>query len=129
MDPKDRQSLGIVGLTNQEAGQKPRRRREADEQGLFANWLKLQKEKGLLEYVWHRTDKRSTATVGTPDFIVALPSGKTLWIEMKSEGNQPTVEQTQTLENLARLAHSASICHSAADAIALVPQSLSFVAQ
>ena len=120
MDPKDRASLGIVGLSNQEAGQKPRRRRESDEQGVFANWLKIQKEKGALLYVWHGTHKASTATVGTPDFIVALPEGKTLWIEMKVSGNQESNEQKAFREKLLGMNHIATVSHCADDAIGFV---------
>jgi hypothetical protein len=100
---------------------------EALEQGKFARWLKEQWSAGRLEYFWQRLDKRATGKPGTPDFIVALPEAKTLWIELKSADGVLSVPQAATLKNLARLSHSAFIAHSGAQAIALVARALDAV--
>jgi hypothetical protein len=100
---------------------------EAVEQGKFAKWLKTQWEAGALEYFWQRLDKRATGKAGTPDFIVALPDGKTLWIEFKSAEGTLSVPQAATFKNLARLGHRTSICHSGAESIALVARALDIV--
>jgi hypothetical protein len=97
---------------------------EAVEQGKFAKWLKEQWQAGRLEYFWQRLDKRATGKPGTPDFIVALPEAKTLWIELKSAEGALSVPQAATLKNLARLGYSASVCHSGAEAIRLVELAL-----
>ena len=97
---------------------------EAVEQGKFAKWLKEQWEAGALEYFWQRLDKRATGKAGTPDFIVALPDAKTLWIELKSAEGTLSPVQAATLKNLVRLGYSAFIAHSGAEAIRLVQLAL-----
>lgn len=45
-------------------------------------------------YVVHsRTDQRTTQQKGTPDLILAMPKGKTVWIEIKVGKNQLSPEQ------------------------------------
>jgi hypothetical protein len=100
---------------------------EAVEQGKFARWLKEQWQAGHLEYFWQRLDKRATGKPGTPDFIVALPEGKTLWIEFKSADGVLSVPQAATFKNLARLGYRTSICHSGDEAIALAARALDSV--
>jgi VRR-NUC domain-containing protein len=97
------------------------------EQGKFAKWLKEQWQAGRLEYFWQRTDKRATGKAGTPDFIVAVPKGKTLWIEFKAPGGTLSPVQSATLKNLAILDHRTALCHSSAEAIALVARALDVV--
>jgi hypothetical protein len=100
---------------------------EAVEQGKFAKWLKQEWEAGALEYFWQRTDKKATGKPGTPDFIVALPGGKTLWIEFKSPIGLLSPVQSATLKNLAILGYRTFIAHSGAEAIALVARALDSV--
>jgi hypothetical protein len=97
---------------------------EAVEQGKFARWLKEQWSAGRLEYDWDATHKKRTGKPGWPDFTVALPDGKTLWIELKSADGTLSVPQAATFKNLARLGHSAFIAHSGAEAIRLVQPAL-----
>jgi hypothetical protein len=100
---------------------------EALEQGKFAKYLKEQWQAGRLEYFWQRLDKRATGKPGTPDFIVALPGGKTHWIEFKSPTGSLSPAQSATLKNLAILDHRTALCHSSAEAIALVARALDIV--
>ena len=45
-------------------------------------------------YVRCRMDKATTFTVpGVPDFIIAAPNGKTIWIECKTRTGKTTMEQ------------------------------------
>lgn len=44
-------------------------------------------------YVHSRTDQPSSVSVGLPDFVIALPNGKTLWLECKAKGGKLTTEQ------------------------------------
>jgi hypothetical protein len=69
--PADRERLGIT---------KPKQPREVTEQSQFAKWLT--DEQLLPPAVWHKTNKASTATLGCPDFIVAV-RGHHLWFEFK----------------------------------------------
>lgn len=36
-------------------------------------------------YIHNRMDRKSTATKGSPDFILLLPAGRTLFVECKTE--------------------------------------------
>jgi hypothetical protein len=64
-------------------------------------------------YVLHsRMDRRSTITVGAPDFCIALPSGKTCWIECKRRGGKPTPAQRGAIMVLHLLGHSAAVVDS-----------------
>ena len=92
---------------------------EAIEQGKFAKWLKTQWEAGALEYFWQRLDRKATGKPGTPDFIVALPEGKTLWIEMKC-GTELSPPQAVTLRLLAKLGHTTTVCNSVREAVKFV---------
>jgi VRR-NUC domain len=56
-------------------------------------------------FVHSRMDRPSTNNVGTPDFIVAMPNGKTLWLELKTATGKLSPEQ-QTAQHLLKTA-----CH------------------
>jgi hypothetical protein len=115
MNKEDRAALGKVGLTASEAQAKCESRLERQEQRIFANEC-LRRE---LPFVWHRTDRKSAATLGTPDFIVGL-DGQTLWIEFKAPGGILSLEQTKFRERLAEQQITLHICRGAAQAIALL---------
>jgi hypothetical protein len=53
---------------------------ERDEQKQFANYCLL----NGYPFVWHGTHKRSTGTVGCPDFIVGI-NGSVVYIEFKRD--------------------------------------------
>lgn len=63
--------------------------READLQSLIVAELKARR----LYFVQSRMDKAPTNGIGTPDFIVALSGGKTLWIECKTAKGKLSREQ------------------------------------
>jgi hypothetical protein len=124
IDPATRAQLGPAAQLNSEAGHAPRHRNEIAEQKTFAAWLKIQQHNGRLLYVWHATHTKSTATLGTPDFIVATAGPKTLWLEFKSPGNHLSPEQEQNLSVLLALGHAAQVVATAQEAITLVKTSL-----
>lgn len=68
---EDRASLGKAGMTAEEALAKADVKNERALQGLIVNLLRL---KGI-EPLWHRTDKRSAATVGWPDITFSIITG------------------------------------------------------
>lgn len=58
---------------------------EKTEQKSFANHLTNLNEKGAkIVWVWHKMNKRSRATPGTPDFFVGI-NGHAMWIEFKKD--------------------------------------------
>lgn len=56
-------------------------------------------------YVHSRMDMPSTNGVGTPDFIIALPNGKTLWCEAKARKKKPRTEQIAAGMMLKKFGH------------------------
>jgi len=68
-------------------------------------------------YVVHsRMDRRATVTVGAPDFILAMDSGRTLWIEAKRRNGKLSTSQQATRARLARLGHCHIILRSVTEA-------------
>lgn len=92
---------------------------ESVEQSKFAGWLK--DEQLLPPAIWHRTDKRSTATVGCPDFIVPI-CGQTLYIEFKKPGAELAPPQELFKRRLQEQGHVMWITLFAEDAVKLVHQ-------
>lgn len=70
--------------------------------------------------VHSRMDRPSTSGVGTPDFVVALPSGTTVWIEAKASGGKLRPEQAAWLAALRILGHRAEVVRSLPEFLALV---------
>jgi hypothetical protein len=66
-------------------------------------------------YIHSRTDKRSTNQVGTPDFIIAAPNGKTFFCEVKRKGGKLSVEQNVTRHVLLALGHHFAVVFSMED--------------
>src|SRR5262245_48130732 len=62
--------------------------------------------------VHSRMDKPTTTALGTPDFVVALPDGKTLWVEGKTGVNKLTPSQQQRMAMLRRLGHNTAVVRS-----------------
>jgi hypothetical protein len=62
--------------------------------------------------VHSRMDKPTTTALGTPDLIIALPNGKTLWIECKVGKAKLTPEQNARLAFLHHLGHEAHVVRS-----------------
>ena len=115
MNKKDRAALGKAGQTAEEARMVCRTRMERTEQRLFAQEL----SRLDFPFVWHRTDRKTAATLGTPDFIVGL-NGQTLWIEFKALGGALSYEQTKFLARLGRQRIALHVCCGAAEAIRLL---------
>src|SRR6516164_6232156 len=97
IDPRDRETLGLGAPLPQERQSPKRPRLERDEQGIFANWLLLNK----LPYCWHSTHRRSTANKGVSDFWVGK-NGKSIWLEFKSFPVRISMEQVAFQELLSK---------------------------
>lgn len=88
---------------------------EKKEQGQFANWT-------LERYparIWHSTHRSSTATPGTPDFVVPV-NGYTLYIEFKRPGFKLSPDQEAYRANLEKEKIHLHVVYSAQQAMDLV---------
>lgn len=98
---------------------KPQPRNQTDlervQQREFASWLSLED----YPYCWHRTDKKSTGTLGCPDFIVAV-CGVTLWIEFKRPGYRLSPDQEKFRYRLVKHGNHMHLVYSSDEAIKLV---------
>ena len=56
-------------------------------------------------YVHSQMNKRATVGVGIPDFIIAMPGGRTIWVEAKARKEKPTIEQLGRGRHLQKLGH------------------------
>jgi len=54
-------------------------------------------------------DRPATAQIGTPDFVVATPNGKTIWVEAKTAKGKLSIEQQAWLAALRKLGHKAGV--------------------
>jgi hypothetical protein len=84
---------------------------ERDEQKAFARWCL---SRGYT-YIWHATHQKSTATKGTPDFIVTA-HGEDYFIEFKLPGASLSKDQQEFRESRemnGRIYYIAFSCHEA----------------
>jgi len=115
MSPSDRSNLGKAGLTAEEACAKASTRAERQQHNILISWLRLHDL-----WFWHaRTDRRSSSTLGTPDFLV-IEGGRCLPIELKVGSNKLSIEQGRVKEHLERHGTAVLIAYSAAEAIAVL---------
>lgn len=63
-------------------------------------------------YEHNRMDRKTTGALGETDFTIALPGGRTAWIECKAKSKKTTKEQTETIHNLQKLGHTAGVVYS-----------------
>jgi rRNA maturation endonuclease Nob1 len=68
-------------------------------------------------FVRSRTDKKTTTRKGVTDFIIAMPDGKTLWLEVKKKGGKLDTDQTITRHVLLALSHRHEVAFSYQDFI------------
>lgn len=57
-------------------------------------------------YIHSRMDRKTTIAVGAPDFILFLPHGKILCLEIKRKGKKRTPEQLAWALEMQRLGHT-----------------------
>lgn len=82
--------------------------RESD---LHEQIIELCRERGFYP-VHSRMDRRTSQALGVPDFIIALPGGKTLFLECKAKGRKATPEQNAAIAHLKSLGHCAEIVNN-----------------
>lgn len=87
--------------------------READLHSLIVAELKARR----LYFVHSRMDKAHTNGIGTTDFIIALPEGKTLWVEAKTPKGKLSREQAGVALLLQIAGHRHAVVRSHAEFI------------
>jgi hypothetical protein len=73
--------------------------------------------------VHSRMDVPATCGVGTPDFVVALPAGRVVWVEAKAATGKLRPEQAAWLAALRAVGHRAEVVRSIPEFLNLVSQS------
>lgn len=72
------------------------------------------------KYIHSRTDKRTRNEEGVPDFIIALPLARTLYVEAKRPGEKPSLAQRNWHAEMAKLGHAVFIVHNFPEFLAAV---------
>lgn len=72
--------------------------------------------------VHSRMDRPTSCGVGTPDFVVALPGGRTAWVEAKAKGGKLRTEQEAWLAILRHNGHLCGVVRSFSDFVALIQE-------
>jgi len=95
VSPEDRKRMGKAGLTAEDAKEKGLARAERDLQGEIVQYLNL---RGI-QVLWHRTDKKSHATVGWPD-LTFCKDGVPWGIEVKTDAGRVRPAQYETMRKM-----------------------------
>lgn len=90
MSSADRKKLGKGGLLWSEAKELAAAKNERELQGQL---VQLLRRKGI-EVLWHRTDRRSAATIGWPEITFAAGGQSCAW-EVKFGDGELSTEQKQ----------------------------------
>ncbi len=114
MSKSDRAKLGKAGRTATEVLERGVVKAERDLQTQIEAWLRL---KGYA-YFRQRMDKRSTAKVGTPDFLICV-RGRFIAVECKVGKGQPTEAQSRELTRVYMNEGYATVAKSLQDVITL----------
>lgn len=119
MSPEDLAKLGISGFVHPRDQAVPPMKTdkaEKDEQRQFANYCLLKE----LPFSWHKTNARSTATPGTPDFWAGV-NRMGLWIEFKRDYScKLSADQEDFARKLEKEGMKLFVVYSAAEAMELV---------
>lgn len=74
--------------------------------------------------VHSRMDRPATVQVGTPDFAIALPGGRVVWLEAKTRTGKLTMPQRAWLVALERVGHACAVVRSVDEARAAIRKAL-----
>lgn len=66
--------------------------------------------------------KKTGTLAGIPDIVVALPTGRVCWLELKVGRNTTSAAQDTILARLEALGHAVAICRDVSDALAFVKE-------
>lgn len=73
------------------------------------------------KYVHSATHKKSTVDIGVADFVIALPNGKTIYVEVKTKTGKLSTEQQGWIKEMSMLDHTVFVCRSMEDFLNIVP--------
>ncbi len=110
MPPEERKQLGKAGVTIAEATEKHSAKLEKEIHDQIEGWLRI---RGIT-YRHDRMDRKTTGTVGWPDFTFAI-HGKAIAVEVKRPGETVSDEQGRCQQGLSRDGWLVLIAHSLND--------------
>ena len=71
-------------------------------------------------FVHSRMDRKTTTQLGVVDFIIAIPGGKTLWLELKRKNGKLSQEQNITRHILKSSGHWHEVAFSMTDVLRIL---------
>lgn len=95
--PKHQQPTGVEGV-----------KLEAD----LHDKIEAELKRRRIYYVHSRMDRATTTQLGVTDFVIAMPNGKTLWMECKRHGGKLSTEQNITRHVLLASGHWHEVVYS-----------------
>lgn len=107
MDKKDREGLGAAGLTQEEINQRNEILRERELHDQVENLLRLHQ----VTFRHDRMDKKTTGTVGWPDFTFCW-LGNPVAIECKAPGGFLSQEQSSIINGMKKDGWKVKVAHS-----------------
>lgn len=66
----------------------------------------------------------SGVEAGTPDLLVLLDGGRTVWVELKAPGKKPTALQAGWHARARKLGHQVAVCYSVTEVLVAVRNAL-----
>jgi hypothetical protein len=94
------------------AGGRPGSRRQVPKERAIHDAILAECRRRGLRVVHSRMDRATTVSLGTPDFIIALPGARTLWLEVKTLHGRLRLEQEAWLMILQTLGHEVHVIRS-----------------
>jgi hypothetical protein len=83
--------------------------RESKLHDVIIDWANRQWPR--VKFIRARMDKRSTIAIGSQDFTLFLPKGRTLCVELKAKGGKPTREQLIWHKEMEMLGHKVHVVY------------------
>jgi hypothetical protein len=59
---------------------------------------------------------------GTPDLLIIMPRGRSLWVEVKRPGQHPTAIQMKRHKELRDMGHACTVCRSVEEFVEAVKE-------
>lgn len=117
MDPAERRKLGKAGMTAEEATEKQIAKSERDLQNQIASWLSLNN----IWFTRSAMNKRTTNTVGTPDFLLAV-NGRAIGLEVKFGAGKLRPEQENAITAMSKNGWCVAVVRSLPEVIEFIKE-------
>lgn len=115
MPEADRRAMGKAGMTIPEIADRNAAKLEKQIHDQIEAYLRIQG----ITYRHDRMDRKTTGTVGWPDFTFAV-NGAPVAIEVKRPGQRPTADQIDVMAGLVRDGWNVRVVFGVADVVDLV---------